>query len=101
MDSLWRFHRESERQTYLRKPSEVHRNRAHVQAGENAWGFGQVVSILLLLPIFIEMVTALWEWRSRVKRNRGNEVGHASEAMKLEAVGQEVGKTVVVEKDIT
>ena len=47
------------------------------------------------------MVTALREWRSRVKKNRGNEVGHTSEAVKLEAVGQEVGKTVVVENDIT
>ena len=62
--------------------------------------------MLLLLPIFIEMVTALWEWRSRVRRNRGKnkecEVGRASEAVKVEAVGQEVGKTkVVVEKDTT
>ena len=49
------------------------------------------------------MVAAVWEWRSRVKRNRGNdrerEVVHV---VKREAVGQEAGKTeVVVEKEIT
>ena len=52
------------------------------------------------------MVAAVWEWRSRVKRNRGNdkerEVGHVKEAVKREAMGQEAGKTeVVVEKEIT
>ena len=51
------------------------------------------------------MVAAVREWRSRVKRNRGNDkeraVVHVKEAVELEAVGQEAGKTeAVVEKEI-
>ena len=44
------------REAYLCKLPQVHRNRSYVQAGENSWGFGQVVSILLLLPICIEIL---------------------------------------------
>ena len=43
----------------LYKLPQVHRNRPYVQAGENSWGFGQVVSVLLLLPIFIEILAVL------------------------------------------
>jgi len=39
----------------------VHRNRSLVQSGEDDWGFGQVVAILLLLPIFMEILAILKE----------------------------------------
>ncbi|KAN0132133.1 hypothetical protein V8E53_010052 [Lactarius tabidus] len=42
----------------------VHRNRPYVQAGDSTWGFAQVASVLLLWPIFIEVLVALKEWRS-------------------------------------
>ncbi|KAN0132135.1 hypothetical protein V8E53_010054 [Lactarius tabidus] len=48
----------------------VHRNRSHVHAGENSWGLGQVISVLLLLPIFIELIAVLKEWYSRRSRGR-------------------------------
>ncbi|KAF8270228.1 hypothetical protein EI94DRAFT_818056 [Lactarius quietus] len=34
----------------------VHRNRPHVQAGEDYWGFGQIVSVILILPVVIEIL---------------------------------------------
>ncbi|KAI9435552.1 hypothetical protein H4582DRAFT_1970342 [Lactarius indigo] len=37
----------------------VHRNSSIVQAGEGAWGFGQVVSVIFILPSVIEILAAL------------------------------------------
>ncbi|KAH9167476.1 hypothetical protein EDB89DRAFT_2074821 [Lactarius sanguifluus] len=42
----------------------VHRNHPHVQTGEDYWGFGQIVSIILILPIIIEIMVAFKRWYS-------------------------------------
>ncbi|KAI9458136.1 hypothetical protein BJY52DRAFT_1416530 [Lactarius psammicola] len=42
----------------------VHRNHPHVQAGEDYWGFGQIVSIILILPIVIEILVSFKRWYS-------------------------------------
>jgi len=47
----------------------VHRNRPYVQAGEGAWGFGQVVSVILIIPSIIEVLAwVLDNWISWVLR---------------------------------
>ncbi|KAH9002861.1 hypothetical protein EDB83DRAFT_2468442 [Lactarius deliciosus] len=42
----------------------VHRNYPNVQAGEGAWGFGQIVSVIFILPSVIEILVTLDKWRS-------------------------------------
>ncbi|KAH9052067.1 hypothetical protein EDB83DRAFT_2396204 [Lactarius deliciosus] len=42
----------------------VHRNYSNVQAGEGAWGFGQIVSVIFILPSVIEILVTLDKWRS-------------------------------------
>jgi hypothetical protein len=40
----------------------VSRNRSIIQPGENAWGFGQLIAIILTLGIFIDIIVAVREW---------------------------------------
>ncbi len=40
-------------------PSQVFRNHQLVQDGENVWGFGQIVSVIMIAPILIEIIVAL------------------------------------------
>jgi hypothetical protein len=40
---------------------QVHRNRPIIQPGENEWGFGQIIAVILTLGIFIDIVTAIRE----------------------------------------
>ncbi|KAN0132212.1 hypothetical protein V8E53_009978 [Lactarius tabidus] len=61
----------------------VHRNRPYVQDGENAWGFGQVISVLLLMPIFMEIVAVLKKVRDTRTTGQDEE----------EAEGKTEGKT--------
>ena len=44
---------------------QVYRNRSVIQPGENAWGFGQIISIILILGSLIDMVVAVREWRTK------------------------------------
>jgi len=40
----------------------MYRNRSNIQPGENVWGFGQIIAIVLTLGIFMDMVVAIREW---------------------------------------
>jgi len=39
----------------------IYRNRSIIQPGENEWGFGQIIAVVLTLGIFIDMVAAIRE----------------------------------------
>jgi len=39
----------------------VHRNRPNIQPGEDAWGFGQIIAVILILGNLIDIVVALRE----------------------------------------
>ncbi|KAI9458138.1 hypothetical protein BJY52DRAFT_1269948 [Lactarius psammicola] len=52
----------------------VHRNHPNVRAGENDWGFGQIVSVVLILPIIIEIVAIIVEWNSQKDKEQTEEV---------------------------
>lgn len=67
----------------------VHRNHPYVQDGENAWGFGQVISVLLLLPIFMEIVAVLKKVRDT--RAVGQAEGKAEEKTDGKTEGQAAG----------
>ena len=40
---------------------QIYRNRSIIQPGENEWGFGQIIAIILILGIFIDIVGAIRE----------------------------------------
>ncbi|KAI9458432.1 hypothetical protein BJY52DRAFT_1269749 [Lactarius psammicola] len=40
----------------------VQRNRANIGSGEGEWGFGQIVSIILILQCVVDVVVAIREW---------------------------------------
>lgn len=52
------------RRAYSRR-IQVYRNRSIIQSGENAWGFGQIIAIILTFGIFIDMWVAVREWRAK------------------------------------
>ncbi|KAH9035618.1 hypothetical protein EDB85DRAFT_1889202 [Lactarius pseudohatsudake] len=52
----------------------VHRNRPHVQTGENDWGFGQIVSIIMILPVVLETLVVFKKWYLRLYEGRDSEV---------------------------
>lgn len=59
----------------------VHANRSVIQSGENTWGFGQIIAIILTLGIFIDVVVAIRDWRDAKKqRQRPSEEVHNPEA---------------------
>jgi hypothetical protein len=41
--------------------NQVHRNRPNIQPGEDAWGFGQIIAVILILGNLIDIVVALRE----------------------------------------
>jgi hypothetical protein len=41
---------------------QIYHNRPIIQPGENDWGFGQIVAIILTSGIFIDIVAAIREW---------------------------------------
>jgi len=41
---------------------QIYSNRSIIQPGENDWGFGQIIAVILTLGIFIDIVTAIREW---------------------------------------
>jgi hypothetical protein len=54
--------------------TQVHSNRSIIQSGENTWGFGQIIALILTLGIFIDVVIAIRDWRDAKKRMRSKEV---------------------------
>lgn len=69
----------------------VHRNRPHVQPGEDDWGFGQVVSVMLLLPIFMEILAVLKKI-FRKDRHEGGAGAQAQAQAQAEEAQAEVTK---------
>ena len=57
--------------------TQVHWNRSIIQSGENSWGFGQIIAIILTLGNLIDVVGAIRDWRD-AKKQRSKEV-HNSE----------------------
>jgi hypothetical protein len=45
--------------------TQVHWNRSITQSGENTWGFGQIIAIILTLGNLIDVVVAIRDWRSK------------------------------------
>ncbi|KAI0246905.1 hypothetical protein BJV78DRAFT_1157561 [Lactifluus subvellereus] len=43
----------------------VHRNSANIQTGEEAWGFGQIITLILLLGCVVDIVVTIREWSRR------------------------------------
>jgi hypothetical protein len=39
--------------------TQAHCNRSIIQSGENTWGFGQIIAIMLTLEKFIDVVVAI------------------------------------------
>ena len=58
--------------------AQVHRNRSIIQSGENAWGFGQIIAIILTLGNLIDVVGAIRDWHDGKKQRRSGET-HTSE----------------------
>jgi hypothetical protein len=52
------------RKAYSRR-LQVYRNRSIIQPGENAWGFGQIIAIILTFGNFIDIWVAVREWRAK------------------------------------
>jgi len=48
----------------------VHSNRSIIQSGENTWGFGQIIAIILTLGIFIDVVGGIRDWQEAKKQRR-------------------------------
>ena len=44
---------------------QVYYNRSIIQPGENEWGFGQIIAVILTLGIFIDMAAAIRERHER------------------------------------
>jgi hypothetical protein len=42
---------------------QVHRNRPIIQPGEEAWGFGQIIALVLISGSFIDIWMTIREWR--------------------------------------
>jgi len=38
---------------------QISHNRSNIQPGENEWGFGQIIAVVLTLGIFIDIVAAI------------------------------------------
>lgn len=38
---------------------QVHRNRPNIQPGEDAWGFGQIIAVILILGNLIDIAVAV------------------------------------------
>ena len=38
---------------------QVHRNGPNIQTGEDAWGFGQIIAVILILGNLIDIVVAI------------------------------------------
>jgi len=49
----------------------VQRNRSNVESGEGAWGFGQILSLVLILQSVVDSLVTLHEWRKRSKVDEG------------------------------
>ena len=58
---------------------QVHSNRSIIQSGENTWGFGQIIAIILTLGIFIDVVVAIRDWRRDAKKQRRSKEVHIPE----------------------
>jgi hypothetical protein len=58
--------------------AQVHRNRSIIQSGENSWGFGQIIALILTLGNLIDVVGAIRHWRDAKKQRRSKEA-HNSE----------------------
>jgi len=43
----------------------VHRNRPNLQPGEDAWGFGQIIALVLILGSVIDILVTIREWRTK------------------------------------
>jgi hypothetical protein len=54
--------------------TQVHYNRSIIQSGENTWGFGQIIAIILTFGIFIDVVVAIRDWHGVKKQRRSKEV---------------------------
>jgi hypothetical protein len=54
--------------------TQVHWNRSIIQSGENTWGFGQIIAIILTLGNFIDVVVAIRDWRDAKKQRCSKEV---------------------------
>jgi hypothetical protein len=50
---------------------QIYRNRSIIQPGENEWGFGQIVAIILTLGMVIDIVAAIREWQ-KIKHHPRN-----------------------------
>ena len=46
---------------------QVHRNRPIIQPGEDAWGFGQIIALVLISGSVIDIWMTIREWRKREK----------------------------------
>lgn len=46
------------RKAYSRK-LQVHRNGPNIQPGEDAWGFGQIIAVILIFGSFIDIAVAI------------------------------------------
>ena len=79
------------------KLQQVHRNRPYVQAGENYWGFGQVVSVLLLLPIFIEILAVLKRVTSSLKPRIEGPAGQAERQAVVQSLSDVTAMTTLTE----
>ena len=44
---------------------QVHRNRPNIKPGENDFGFGQIIALVLLFGSLIDVVVAMREWHKR------------------------------------
>ena len=51
---------------------QVHRNRPNIQPGENAWGFGQIISLVLIFGSLIDIVVTIRERRMRESGTEGS-----------------------------
>lgn len=60
--------------THNESMTQVHSNRSIIQSGENTWGFGQIIAIILTLGNFIDVVAAIRDWRDAKKQRRSKEV---------------------------
>jgi len=56
----------------------VHRNSLNIQPGENAWGFGQIIAVILILGSLIDIVVAIR--KQNAKEEMPPEGGPESEA---------------------
>jgi hypothetical protein len=51
---------------------QIYDNRSIIQPGENEWGFGQIIAMVLTLGIFIDIVAAIRERQKKTAEDLEN-----------------------------